>query len=123
MGDAAASEGHREPADQDATLAPPPPIMRCTTGAQCSQQQAAAFDMDALNDMIEREIAARMRRQSWKQMDLCFKWKLVRAYMDAQPMSCGAELVADVRRMLKTDALTNVEYDGARVTRLNYLDM
>lgn len=90
------------------------------------EQQLAAqeqpHDMDALNISIDKEIVYRMQHRSWKQMDLCFKWRLIKEYIE----SLGVEQkvsIADVRGMLKHNQLLDVEYDGTRVTKLNALDV
>jgi hypothetical protein len=84
--------------------------------------QREGDDMIALYALIEREIVVRgQRHASWKQLDLCHKWRLIQEYLrDAR---CTPAQFADVRAMLRGNILTNVEYDGARVTRLNVQDI
>jgi hypothetical protein len=79
--------------------------------------------MDTLNSYIDREIAIRMQRQSWKHMDVCFKWKLVQEYIKSLHMPCSHDILNEIRALIKTNGLANVEYDGVRVLRLNVHDI
>jgi len=107
---------HEKQSDNDAT---PANVPKNTEGAE---QQREGDDMQALYALIERELTVRgQRNASWKQLDLCHKWRLIQEYL--RDANCTPTQFADVRAMLRGNALLNVEYDGVRVTRLNAQDL
>lgn len=85
--------------------------------------QVVSTSMDDLNAFIDRDITSRMQRQSWKQMDICFKWKLIQDYMNSMETPCKAKVVADIRHMLRANELVQVEYDGTKVLKINACDI
>jgi hypothetical protein len=93
-----------------------------TAGTPATETTTDGTMMFELNMLIDNEIAARSQRStSWKQMDLCFKWRLVQDYMQAA--HCSNDLIAEIRALLRRNELANVEYNGVRVVRLNALGM
>ena len=76
-----------------------------------------------LDEFINNDIESRLQRQTWKQLDLCFKWRLVQKFIDAKAPQNAKELHTELRAMLRTNELGNVEYDGDKITRLNVLGL
>lgn len=106
--------------------------MACTDTPACAiaappiSAQPAPDGMCQLEAFIQREIDARMHR-GWKQLELCFKWKLINDFLRARPADGGESIGTsernELRAMLRRNELTDVEYDGVRILRLNALSM
>ena len=97
----------------------------------CEQSPSAAAAAEAqsptpdeqTHTLIDADIERRKARCSWKQMDLCFRWKHVQAFIEGQGRGQDAELLAELRTCLRGNQLKEVEFDGARIVRLNHKGM
>ena len=80
-------------------------------------------ESDDLDAYITAEIDRRLSSatMTWKKLDACFKWRMLRDYMSA----CGASSAANeahVRGLLVKGELVGVQYDARvkRITRVNH---
>jgi hypothetical protein len=81
---------------------------------------------DELDRFIDREIAARMRKNvSWKQLDTCFKWARVLEYLQENGVGSQDPMIGELREMLKLNKLSQVQYDSHthKITKLNMGDL
>jgi hypothetical protein len=67
---------------------------------------------ELIEDYIEDEIRVRLAKHtSWKQLEPCFKWRRVREYLARKGIPEGHPVVTTCRELLRSNALTGVEYD------------
>lgn len=79
---------------------------------------------ESLDEFIDRDVAARLRKtNTWRQMDLCHKWRLVNEYLRSIDLAGNTVLVAELRGLLRSNDLPNVSYNGERIERLNHGDL
>lgn len=79
-----------------------------------------------LEAFLAREARARMgSRVSWKHLETCFKWRLIERYLEDKGVPVDAPVAGQVRSLLSSKKLCNVEFDAAlrRVVRLNHADL
>jgi hypothetical protein len=73
--------------------------------------------MEALDAYIESDIVRRRQKHpgSWKHLDLCFKWRLVRQYLVQRNMATS-EMENYLREKLRRNELNDcVIFDGTHV--------
>jgi hypothetical protein len=75
------------------------------------------------NALIDADISRRARRARWHNMDACLRWQRVREYVAGLGMPDQADVLEELKGLLKSSSLTGVSYDTAaqRITRLNHL--
>ena len=66
-----------------------------------------------IETLIQHEIERRLRNKSWSKLDMCFKWKLVSAFLKEHGYGSDAELMQEFRTMIKRNELDDVDYDNA----------
>jgi hypothetical protein len=105
------------PQVEPSTSTPPP------SDAGTLSTTTPTSSMDDLELYIQADIRQRMTRHSWKQMDMCFKWRLVKEYLTGVDRISDDDVVSQLRSMLKNNELGNVIYDGSKILQLNYMGM
>lgn len=66
-----------------------------------------------LDRLIDREISQHMLARPWTKLEPCFKWQLVRDYVQKQGVRLDAASVAALQALLRRDAVLGIRYDGA----------
>lgn len=76
-----------------------------------------------IDTLIENEITHCLQNRSWARLDMCFKWRLVSAFLQEQGL---AEDMDDttrdtIRSRIRCNALDGVEYDSQamKITRMD----
>lgn len=90
----------------------PPPV----------QAQGAAQEWATADTIVDTEILSRMHRgAAWSKLEMCFRWRAIKAYLEANGVEVGSDPRAhSIRGMLRCKRLPPPEYDATttRVTRL-----
>lgn len=103
-----------EPPVPAAIVAPGP-------GVQTSESDRGRVPIEQL---IQTEIERRLRRKSWNQLDVCFKWRLVAAFLAESGYQDVPGLADLLRTRIRRNELTAdiVDYDN-ETRRVVGLDM
>jgi hypothetical protein len=77
-----------------------------------------------IESLIQGEIERRLRKKSWNQLDVCFKWRLVSAFLVESGYRDVPGIESQLRGMIKRNELTGdiVAYDNM-TTRIVGMDM
>jgi hypothetical protein len=93
--------------------------------------------LPAVEQYLTADLALRRAKTSWKQLDRCFRWELVQAYLqenaavleqqllgpqDGGGRGRGVDLVARLRQLLlRNELVTQIEFDPVahRVTKID----
>lgn len=99
---------------------PPQGCDQTSDNAATALQSSVDFSIDTL---IDNEIRTHYKKNTaWSKLDLCFKWSLIRAYMIDSGVAEHDALIDEVKEMLISNRLPNVEYDKFthKVVKLNH---
>lgn len=80
----------------------------------------------ALEAFLDREASMRQHgRVNWSNLEACFKWRLIQTYLRGRGVQDVDPVVGELRGLLSSKRLRNVEYDSSerRVLRLNHGDL
>ena len=68
-----------------------------------------------IETLIQSEIERRLKKKSWNQLDMCFKWRLVAAFLAENGLYDGmsVETKDGLRGKIRKNELEGVEYDNA----------
>lgn len=77
-----------------------------------------SMDLHVLNEITSRLSAPSM---TWKKLDMCFKWRMVRDYLADRSIHQGDTRYEHMRFLVQRGGLTGVEYARTeqRIKRLN----
>lgn len=73
----------------------------------------------SIETLIQGEIERRLKKKSWNQLDMCFKWRLVSTFIeengtfDNMDVARKKENEDEIRVRIRKNELDGVEYDNA----------
>lgn len=71
-----------------------------------------------IETLIQSEIERRLKKKSWNQLDMCFKWRLVSSFLAENGLLDNLDIAAksvaqeELRIRIRKNSLDGVEYDN-----------
>lgn len=104
-------------------------LKRASQGLPITFAKAAESNIMSVSEcdqLIDLEMARRAKSVQWRSMDMFLRWRLVSSYISKLNLANeGRDELAELRRLIQTNQLKNVEYDIATqsILRLNHKGM